>query len=528
MMQQQTKLVAKFDTDGDQRLNVEERKAAREYLTQQRGNRGPGGPGGPGGRRGRFGPPGEDQSPPQPGPKVSPADVPPVADTPLYDPLTLRTIFLEFESADWEKELIAFKNTDVEVPAKLVVDGKSYPDVGVHFRGMSSFGVGEGRKRSLNLSLDFVHKDQQLGGYRTLNLLNSHEDPTFLRTVLYYHIASNYLPAPKANFVRLVINGESWGVYVNVQQFNKDFVKEWYGTTKGARWKVPGSPGGRGGLTYLGEDPASYKRIYEIKTKDVPAAWEGLIRLCKVLSETPLDELEKALAPLLDIDGALKFLALENALINNDGYWVRASDYYLYQDKTGRFHVLPYDANETFSGAGGPGFPGGPGGRGPGMGPGRRFGPAFEDAPAAGPQPAVDTPPEPRLAAAARSGGVELDPLTGLNDTSKPLRSKLLAVPSLRARYLGYVREIAEQWLDWNKLGPLALQDAALIATELKADTRKLYSTEAAWKGIAEHFPGTAETGRFGPGPRMSLKSFAEKRRAYLLAHPELKKTGTY
>ena len=77
----------------------------------------------------------------------------------------LRTLFLEFENADWEKELADFKNTDVEVPAKLTVDGKTYPDVGVHFHGMSSFMmVEEGRKRSLVLSLDFIHPDQALGG----------------------------------------------------------------------------------------------------------------------------------------------------------------------------------------------------------------------------------------------------------------------------------------------------------------------------------------------------------------------------
>jgi len=89
-----------------------------------------------------------------------------------------------------------------------------------------------------------VNEKQDLGGYRTLNLLNAHEDPTFLRAVLYDQIARDYLPAAKANFVKVVINGESWGVYINEQQFNKDFIKEWFGSTRGARWKVPGSPGG--------------------------------------------------------------------------------------------------------------------------------------------------------------------------------------------------------------------------------------------------------------------------------------------
>jgi spore coat protein CotH len=128
---------------------------------------------------------------------VAAADVKSFAGAPLFDSNVVRTIFLEFAASDWEQELADFKNTDVQVPAKLLVDGKSYADVGVHFHGASSFMmVGAGRKRSLHLSLDFVHKDQKLAGYRSLALLNSHEDPTFLRAVLYSQIAREYIPAP--------------------------------------------------------------------------------------------------------------------------------------------------------------------------------------------------------------------------------------------------------------------------------------------------------------------------------------------
>jgi len=237
MFQPETKLLKQFDKDGNKWLNLEERQAARAYLKQQGGNRNMGGPGG---RRGGFGPPGEEQGAAQPGRKLTPGDVKQYDKEPIYDESVLRTFFLEFESSDWEQELSDFHNTDVEVPVKLTVDGKTYTHVGVHFRGASSyFMVSEGRKRSLNLSLDFVNKQQALGGVRSFNLLNSHEDPSFLRTVLYYHIAREYLPAPKANFVRVVINGESWGVYTSSEQFNKDFVKDWYGTTEGGALEGP-------------------------------------------------------------------------------------------------------------------------------------------------------------------------------------------------------------------------------------------------------------------------------------------------
>ena len=276
-------------------------------------------------------------------------------------------------------------------------------------------------------------------------------------------------------------------------------------------------------MEYLGDDAAAYNKIYEIKSKDEPKAWADLIKLCKVLNETPADKLEAALTPLLDVDGALKFLALENALINNDGYWIRASDYSIYQDVAGKFHILPHDANETFSLPGGPGFGGGPGGRTPpafvANGIGKQTMNHSQSPPSVSEQRRNEARPE----MGARANGIELDPLVGLNDASKPLRSKLLAVPALRARYLGYVREIAENWLDWEKLGPKAQTYQSLIADEVKADTRKLDSTEAFFSSATNDVV-KAEAFR-GP-PTISLKSFAEKRRAFLLNYSQPKTAG--
>jgi hypothetical protein len=533
--QQPIEIATQFDKDADGRLDAAERKAAREHLSKQRqGQFGPRrmpgglGRGGPG-----FGGRAESIEPVKPGPRIAPADVETFPKTPFYENGVLRTLFLEFENADWEAELADFINTDVEVPATLTVDGTSFPDVGIRFRGQSSLMmVGEGRKRSFNLTVDHVHKNQAVGGYRTLNLLNSNDDPTFLRSVLFYKIAREYIPAPLANLVRVVINGESWGIYINVQQINKDFLKEWFGTTKGARWKVPGSPGGRGGLAYLGDDPALYRRSYEIKSKDDPKAWADLIRLCKVLNETPAQELEKALAPILDIDGALKFLALDNAFINNDGYWIRASDYYICQDPAGRFRLIPYDANETFSLPGGPGFGGrgGFGGRsegdrrpGPGGFPGTP--PPQQEQGSFGPRQASVGPGAPERGAqdgprsgTPRTAGPDLDPLVAANDSNKPLLSKLLEVPELRERYLGYIREMSEAWLQWETLEPLVRKSQALIDADVKSDTRKLYSYDAFIDGIESDQPA------IGPRQRISLKSFAEQRRKFLLDHPAVGK----
>jgi hypothetical protein len=448
-------LVPQFDTDKDGRLNTAERQAARDFLATQ-GNGGRGGFGRGGGRGG-------NRPPATPGVRLTSADVALVPNAPLYDAGTLRTFFLEFENPDWEAEMVAFNNTDVDVPARVTVDGKAYPNVGVHFRGNSSFGVGNGYKRSLNLSFDFVDEDQAIGGYRTLNLLNANDDPTMMRTVLSMHIARQYIPAPKANFVRVVINGENWGVYANAQQFNKEWADDNFKTTRGARWKVPqGGGGGIGGFRYMGDDAAAYRSTFEIKSKDEPASWNALIALARTLNNTPVAQLEAALAPMLDIDGYLRFLALDNVMASGDGFYSRTADYSLYLDTSGKFHFTFHDANEMFSAGGGRGGGGGFGG----------------------------------------GGGVTLNPLVSANDPNKPIISKILAVPALRAKYVAYVKEIAQKSLDWNALGPVVKQYRDLIAADVARDTRKLMSTEA-------FQAATADNG--------SLRTFVDQRRAFLL-----------
>jgi len=459
---------ARFDADRNGWLNAAERKAARETLTREAAARPP---------LGLPVPRTDGVEPTKPGPRMTPADARSFRGVPAFDPDVVRTFFLEFEDADWEQALETFRFTDIDVPAKLTVDGDVFNNVGIHFRGASSFlFVAPGRKRSLNVNLDFVNKDQRLGGYRTFNLLNSNGDPTMLKAVLYYHIARQYTAAPKANFVKVVINGEYWGVYVNTQQEDRDFVNDWWKTTGGTRWKAPGSPWGRAGLQYVGDNVADYRKLYEIKGKDDAKAWAAMINLCRVLTQTPLDKLEQAVAPIFDIDAALKFLALESTFINDDGYWVRASDYNLYLDPTGRFHIYPHDGNEAF----------------------------------------FDPPPAMREGAAR---GTELDPFIGSKDPDKVLLSRLLAVPALRTRYLRYVKEMATTWLDWKRLGPLALKYQTLIDADVRRDTRKLESYDAFRKLVEQD---VEVMGGRGPIMRMSLKNFADQRRAFLLGYPAI------
>ena len=450
------KIVDKFDTDKDGKLTGAERQAALET----RGG-------------GTITPLNEENlhNNVQSDVQTSLTSIP-ESSPPLYDAETLRTLYLRFHHKDWSEQMDAFYRTDVEVPADLIVDGKVYSDVGVHFRGTSSYFTVRSEKKSFNIAVDYGEDGQRLYGYKTLNLLNGHVDGSFLREVLYNRIARDYIPAMKTNLVKLVINGENWGVYINLQQYNKDFLAEWFGTKGGIRWKV--GPGRGGALVYAGDDPTAYQETYQLKTSNVENPWEGLIALCKMLDETTSDaELMEKLPSMLNIDQVLWQIAVSNVFMDDDGYIHKGGDYAIYQDVNGKFHLIPHDNNESFrfgrSGRGGPGG-GGPGGW------------SWGD---------------------LENGMVS--PVAHEDNVARPLINRLLSNPEWRARYLAHVRTVVDEWLDWEVLEPIIKEYQTLIDTEVQQDDKKLYGYQ-----------------EFVTGVPADLKRFVNERREYLRNHPEI------
>ena len=527
----------RFDTNADDRLDRQERDLAREAIPPKTP------------RRRRGGRPEMDRGDETPRPETlpgalridaaDPKSVPRLEGTGLYDRDVLHTLFLEFPEDDWHQEMVTFHGTDVEVPARLILDGRPIGEVGVSYRGNTSFDMPA--KKSFGISIDAYDDDLRLDGLRTLNLLNANGDQSMMREVIFSNIASEYLPAPRANFIRVVVNGVYLGVYANIEQINKDFTKIHHDTRKGVRWKVPPDFSGGGALAYHGDDRTDYQRRYELKTGSAGAEdWSALIELCRILKETPDEKLEETLPKHLDVHEAIAFLAIDNAFVDSDGYYSRGSDYYIFRDPDGIFHLVHYDNNETFGGgrgSGGPGGPRGPGGRRGPEGPEGRGGPP----PGFGPDgPPPDLNPsdrrrmqergmrrpgeaeggEPRRRGRGRgpggggggrggqNGGVTLAPLAFADDVdTRPVIARILAVDAWRAEYLDTLRQIAEVQLDWSNLKPRIDEYRRLIEADV----------------IRDPFHGDRTGFRSALyGDEQSLKSFAAQRRRFLLGHPTL------
>jgi len=261
---------------------------------------------------------------------------------------SLREIRIYFYDSDWDHQLdsLYVQGDNERILADLIIDGSSYDSVGVRYKGFSSVSVNR-VKNPFNIKLDYVIDGQDHNGVDKLKLSNVYQDPSFIREVLTYEIAANYLPSAKANYANLYVNDTLWGLYTNVQAVNKDFLNDHFGNKYNPFFKcnpenLNVSPGGENAnlSDAHGNDSLDYQPYYDLKSD---YGWEALYNLIDTLNNYS-DSVDK----VLNVDRTLWMHALNYTLINFDSYIGYGQNYYLYKDKTGQFNPLLWDLNMSF------------------------------------------------------------------------------------------------------------------------------------------------------------------------------------
>ena len=269
----------------------------------------------------------------------------------FYSTEKVREIAVAFSQDNWKDQLDSLRLMgDDLLLASVTIDGKTYPYAGVRYRARKGFTPGEPRN-GMHIELDYFDNDQQHMGYRTIVLSEALRDPSMVREVLGYEIARDYMPAPRANYAQLTLGGQPAGVYVNVEAVDEVFLEKHFGSAEGAFFRardytryndVPGDcqKGAQGAL--LNESNAAcYFANYEKRSE---GGWKELMELTRILNQSP-DDLEK----VLDVDRTLWWLAFNATTASLNSYTGRyAENFYLYQDRFGRFVPIVGDLNLAF------------------------------------------------------------------------------------------------------------------------------------------------------------------------------------
>jgi len=398
---------------------------------------------------------------------VLPAQVPD-----FYEMATVRDVYLQFSQPNWWTLLEQNYSSKTNIAADMTVDGMTYQNVGIRFRGNTSYNwlppaPQQGwEKKSFNVEMDWQVASQDIYGYDSLNFNNGFHDPLFLREALTYYVMRQHGVAPQTNWIRLHLNGIYWGIYINVQQPNKDMMKEWFRSNDGNRYRCfplsGGFQNGRCCYTWLGNNLATYLQAYEAKQGD----GTDLLNMCDVLNNTATGALQSVLTDVLNLDSFYRYAAVMNVCTQTDSYIGSGKDHFLYMDEVhGDGTTLPFDLNESMQ------------------------------------------------------GSTSLRPTHNTTLTSRPAYSRTLTFNNWLRRYQAHLNSIITHTFNPTHLTPLAQQFHALIYNDVINDTKKIYSTTA----FQQNLNSTVSIPSPGPSPGNSnvpgLVPFFQNRYNYLAGH---------
>jgi spore coat protein H len=230
-------------------------------------------------------------------------------------------------------EFASFGNTTF--PASFTAEGKVYDGFKVRPRGSWSRSW---PKKSLKILFDHQNSFQ---GEHSLNLNSGWRDPAFIREVMAYKVyAACGVPASEAQMVRLQVNGRFHGLYVEVEEVDKEFLNR--RKLKGGVLYKAASNARNADERELANETA-YHGTYKKETKKTED-YRELAEFCHELASSTdtLAFFDK----YVDTEEYINYLAATVLIQHWDGF---NKNHYLVYDGQGsaKWRVIPWDLDRT-------------------------------------------------------------------------------------------------------------------------------------------------------------------------------------
>lgn len=244
----------------------------------------------------------------------------------------------------WSECTVAFENT-------------TWEHVGIRFKGYSSLKSSwrQGNWK-LPFRLDFDQfeddypeiNDQRFYGFKKLSLSSNWHDDSLIREKVTADIFREAgVPAPATAFYELHIDyGEGsvyFGLYTMVEVPDEPMLDTQFGNDSGNLYKPDGS-----GATF--REGSFNKSFFQKQSNEGEADWSDIIALFEALhADTRTNDTaawRSGLEAVFDVEGFLRWLAVNTVLQNWDTYGRMSHNYYLYNDPgDGLIHWIPWDNN---------------------------------------------------------------------------------------------------------------------------------------------------------------------------------------
>ncbi len=222
---------------------------------------------------------------------------------------------------------------EIEIPATLEFQGQTWTKIRMRIRG-------DGTRKVPKKSLRFTFPDKRFAdGREVLNLNSDYLDLSYIRNFVSSRLMrESGQPCFDAEYGRLFINDELYGVYIKLERIDEDFLRRRGMDPEGNLYKAA--------LDGSSLSPSDNLAIHWEKKTNSNESWDDLrtfIRDINTVSDSDYLQFTKT---RLDYDKMVNVLAMNMLLSNGSTYF---HNYYMYHDVkgSGRWTMIPWDMDVT-------------------------------------------------------------------------------------------------------------------------------------------------------------------------------------
>lgn len=256
---------------------------------------------------------------------------------PLFDPLAISQVSLvhrqgypNLTQGYLDSEEFRHANITITLPGKPAV---TVNDVGVRLKGQASR---YDDKFPMKIKFDAFVPGQKFLGLKRMTLNNMVQDPSFIHEVTAYRMyRAAGVPAPRAGYSKVFVEGTSMGLYLNLESVDKVFAARWYPSTAhiyAGPYNCDILPGNTCYEATIGDTDRS-----DLYTAGNVSLLQG-------------EEWWNAINQVADMPRVIKLMATDIFLSNWDGYSDAVqNNHFTHFDDQGRLTIIPWGLDQTFT-----------------------------------------------------------------------------------------------------------------------------------------------------------------------------------
>jgi hypothetical protein len=228
------------------------------------------------------------------------------------------------------------KSPRTNILATLKEGGRVYTNVTLHLKGAAGSFRQVDDRPALTMNFDKAAEGQKFHGLTKMSLNNSVQDETYTAEKVSRELfTAAGVPTPRAGHATVKLNGRDLGLYLMVEGWGKQFLKQHFKNTSGNLYD--------GGFVNDIDGELS------VNSGDNPKDQSDLKALVEAAKEPNLTNRLARLEQVLDVDRFLTFLALDVITWNWDGYGMNRNNYRVFHNKsTGKLVFMPHGLDQMF------------------------------------------------------------------------------------------------------------------------------------------------------------------------------------